>query len=46
MNLKSFNIEINSNVHLARHPTHRSLPVGNQVDGLPTELYIESDLIN
>ena len=21
-----------------KHPTHRGLPVGNQVDGLPTEL--------
>ena len=23
-----------------KHPTHRGLPVGNQVDGLPTELRI------
>ena len=22
-----------------KHPTHRGLPVGNQVDGLPTELH-------
>ena len=21
-----------------KHPTHRGIPVGNQVDGLPTEL--------
>ena len=25
-----------------KHPTHRGLPVGNQVDGLPTELRNES----
>ena len=25
-----------------KHPTHKGLPVGNQVDGLPTELRNDS----
>ena len=39
MNLKSFDYwNVYCNSHFSRHPTHRGLPVGNQVDGLPTEL--------